>query len=122
MLFIGFCLVLFTVRDLVEAVQAEGQVGEAGLVLEDPAVRPGAAVDPQAGVVAPAHQGLPLLVGAFGQAGAAGAQPPQHELADAQVEAEDHDVDHVDQEEAGGVVPASPKKQKKREPSQFLSP
>lgn len=54
-----------TFRNLVEAVQAEGQVREAGLVLEDPAVGPGAAVDPQDGVVAPAHQRLPLLLGAF---------------------------------------------------------
>lgn len=89
--------------------QAEGQVGEAGL-LEDAAVGSGAAVDPQAGVVAPGQQGLPLLLGAFSQAGAAGAQPPQHKLADAQVEAQDHDVDHVDQEEAGSVVPERSKK------------
>lgn len=89
--------------------QAEGQVREAGLVLEDAAVGSGAAVDPQAGVAAPAHQGLPLLVGAFSQAGAAGAQPPQHKLTDAEVEAQHHDVHHVDQEEAGRIIPESQK-------------
>lgn len=99
----------FTFGNLVEAVQAEGQVREAGLVLEDPAVGSGAAVDPQAGVVAPAHQRLPLLLGALSQAGAAGAHPPQHKLADAEVEAQNHDVHHVDQEERGGVVPEGTK-------------
>lgn len=94
-----------TFGNLIEAVQAEGQVREAGLVLEDPAVGSGAAVDPQAGVVAPAHQRLPFLLGAFGQAGAAGAQPPQHKLTDAEVKAQNHDVHHVDQEEAGGLIP-----------------
>lgn len=106
-----------TFGNLVEAVQAEGQVGEARLVLEDAAVGSGAAVDPQAGVVAPGQQGLPLLLGAFSQAGAAGAQPPQHKLADAQVEAQNHDVDHVDQEEAGSVVPERSKKKKKKTPT-----
>lgn len=102
----------FTFGNLIEAVQAEGQVREAGLVLEDPAVGSGAAVDPQAGVVAPAHQRLPLLLGPFSQAGAAGAHPPQHKLADAEVKTQNHDVHHVDQEERGGVVPAG-KKQKR---------
>lgn len=98
-----------TFRNLIEAVQAEGQMREAGLVLEDPAVGSGAAVDPQAGVVAPAHQRLPLLLGGYSQAGAAGAQPPQHKLTDAQVEAQNHNVDHVDQEETGSLVPGSKK-------------
>ena len=98
-----------TFRDLVEAVQAEGQLRVARVVLEDAAVRPGAAVHPQAGVVAPAQQRLRLLLfpGPFSQAGAAGAQLPQEELADAQVEAQHHDVDAVDQQQAGGVVPAN---------------
>lgn len=99
----------FTFRNLIEAVQAERQVREAGLVLENPAVGSGAAVDPQAGVVAPAHQGLPLLLGAFSQAGAAGAQPPQHKLADPEVETQNHNVHHVDQEETGGVIPEGEK-------------
>lgn len=97
-----------TIRDLVEAVQAEGQVRVARVVLEDPAVGSGAAVDSQAGVVTPAYQrpNLRLPAGAFGQAGAAGTQLSQHKLADAQVEAQDDDVDSVDQQQAGGVVPA----------------
>lgn len=99
----------FTFGNLIEAVQAKGQVREAGLVLEDAAVGSGAAVDPQAGVIAPAHQRLPLLLRAFSQAGAAGAQPPQHKLADAEVETQNHDVHHVDQEERGGVVPEDKK-------------
>lgn len=99
-----------TFRNVIEAVQTKGQVREAGLVLEDPAVGSGAAVDPQAGVVAPAHQRLPLLLRAFRQAGAAGAQPPQHELTDAEVEAQNHDVHHVDQEETGSVIPESKKR------------
>lgn len=100
----------FTFGNLIEAVQAEGQAREARLVLEDPAVGSGAAVDPQGGVVTPAHQRLPLLLGAFSQAGAAGAHPPQHKLADAEVETKNHDVHHVHQEERGGVVPEGKKK------------
>lgn len=97
-----------TFRDLIEAVQAEGQVRVARVVLEDPAVCSGATVDPQAGVVTPAHQRLHLRLptGPSGQASAAGAQLLQHKLADAQVEAQDNDVDAVDQQQAGGVVPA----------------
>lgn len=87
--------------------KAEGQVRVARVVLEDPTVCPGVTVDSQAGVVAPApqrlHLGLPA--GAFSQAGAAGTELPQHKLADAQVEAQDNDVDSVDQQQAGGVVP-----------------
>lgn len=96
-----------TIRDLVEAVQAERQVRVARVVLEDAAVCPGAAVDAQAGAVAPAHQRLRLRLpaGALGQAGAAGTQLPQHKVADAQVEAQHDDVDPVDQQQAGGVVP-----------------
>lgn len=99
----------FTFRNLVEAVQAEGQVRVARVVLEDPTVGSGATVDPQAGVVAPAHQRLRLglLAGASAQTGAAGAQLPEDELADAEVEAQDHDVEGVDQQQRRGVVPAS---------------
>lgn len=88
--------------------QAERQVRVARVVLEDPAVGSGAAVHSQAAAVAPAHQRLHLRLpaGPLAQAGAAGAQLLQHKLADAQVEAQNDDVDAVDQQQAGGVVPA----------------
>lgn len=100
-----------TFGDLIESVQAEGQVRVSRVVLEDPAVRPGATVDSQTGVVVPAHQRprLRLLAGAFTQTGAARAQLPQDELADAQVEAQDHDVDAVDQQQTGSVIPVNKK-------------
>lgn len=96
-----------TFGDLIEAMQAEGQVRVARVVLEDPAVCSGSTVDSQAGAVTPAHQRLHLRLptGLFGQASAAGAQLLQHKLADAQVEAQDNDVDTVDQQQAGGIVP-----------------
>lgn len=100
--------VIVTLRDLVEAVQAQGQVRVSRVVLEDAAVPSGPAVDSQTGVFVPARQRLRLrlLPGAWAQAGAAGAQPPQDELTDPEVEAQNHDVDAVDQQQAGGVVPA----------------
>lgn len=84
-------------------------MGVSRVVLEDPAVGSGAAVDSQAAVIAPAHQrlSLQLLAGSFAQTGAAGAELPQEELADAQVEAQHHDVDAVDQQKTGGVVPGN---------------
>lgn len=96
-----------TFRDLIEAMQAEGQVRVARVVLEDPTVSSGATVDSQAGVVAPAQQRLHLRLpaGPLSQAGAAGTQLPQHKLADAQIEAQDDDVDSVDQQQAGSVIP-----------------
>lgn len=96
-----------TIRDLIEAMQAEGQVRVARVVLEDPTVCSGATVDSQAGGVAPANQRLHLSLpaGPLAQAGAAGTQLPQNKLADAQIEAQDNDVDPVDQQQAGGVVP-----------------
>lgn len=65
-------------------------------------------MDSQAGVVTPAHQRLHLRLsaGPFAQASAAGAQLLQHKLADAQVKAQDNDVDSIDQQQAGGIVPA----------------
>lgn len=99
------CVVTF--GNLIEAMQAERQVRVPRVVLEDAAVCPGAAVDSQTGVVVPAHQGLylPLLAGSFAQTGAARTQLPQHKLADAKIEAQNHDVDRVDQQQTGGVVP-----------------
>ena len=100
---------VFTFGDLIEAVQAEGQVRVSRVVLEDPAVRSGSTVDSQTGVVIPAHQRLRLrlLAGPFTQTGAAGAQLPQDELTDAKVKAQNHDVDGVDQQQTGSVVPVS---------------
>lgn len=96
-----------TIRDLIESMQAEGQVRVARVVLEDPTVCSGATVDSQAGVVTPANQRLHfrLPAGPLAQASAAGTQLPQHKLADAQIEAQDNDVDSVDEQQAGGVVP-----------------
>lgn len=97
-----------TFRDLIEAVQAEGQVRVSRVVLKDAAVCPGATVDAQTGVVIPANERLRLLLlpGTFTQTGAAGTHLPQHKLADAKVEAENHNVDAVDQQQTGSVVPA----------------
>ena len=96
-----------TFWDFVEAVQAERQVRVARVILEDPAVGPRPVVGPQAGVEA--HQGPGLLgpPGILPQTGAAGAEATQDELADAQVEAQHHDVDAVHQQQTGRVVPAS---------------
>lgn len=87
--------------------QAERQVRVPRVVLEDAAVCSGAAVDSQTGVVVPAHQGLylRLLAGSFAQTGAARTQLLQHKLTDAKIEAQNHDVDRVDQQQTGGVVP-----------------
>lgn len=79
------------------------------VILEDPAVCSGATVDSQAGVIVPAHQRLPLrlLAGPFSQTGAARAELSQHKLADAKVKAQNHDVDHVDQQQTGSIVPGN---------------
>lgn len=68
-------------------------------------------MDPQTGVFAPAHQRLclRLLAGSLTQTGAARAHLPQDKLADAKVEAQDHDVDAVDQQQTGSVVPVHKK-------------
>lgn len=78
-------------------------------VVEDPAVCSGATVHSQAGVVVPAHQRLSLclLSGSFTQARAARAQLSQHKLTDAKVKAQNHNVDHIDQQKTGGVVPGN---------------
>lgn len=66
-------------------------------------------MDSQTGVVVPAHQrpSLGLLTGPFTQTGAARAQLPQDKLTDAKVEAENHDVDGIDQQQTGGVIPVN---------------
>lgn len=100
---------IFTFRNLIEAMQAEGQVRVSRVVLEDPTVCSGATVDSQTGVIVPAHQrlSLRLLVGSFAQTGAARAHLSQHELTDAKVEAQNHDVDSIDQQQTGSVVPGN---------------
>lgn len=99
----------FTFWNLIEAMQTEGQVGVSRVVMEDPAVSSGAIVDMQSGVFTPAQQSmcLSLLSGSVAQTGAAGAQLPQDKLADAQVKAQNHDVDTIDQQQAGSVVPVN---------------
>lgn len=89
--------------------QAEGQVRVARVILEDPAVCPRATVDSQTGVIVPAHQRLrfPLLAGASSQTGATRAQLSQHKLTDAKVEAQDHNVDDIDHQQTGSVVPGN---------------
>ena len=89
--------------------QAEGQVRVSWVILEDAAVCSGATVDAQAGVVIPAHKRLPLrlLAGPFPQTGAARTELSQHKLTDAKVKAQNHDVDHVDQQQAGCIVPGN---------------
>lgn len=88
--------------------QAEGQVRVSRVVLEDPAVCSGPTADPQTGDVVPAHQRLRLrlFAGSFTQTGAAGAQLPQDKLTDTKVEAQNYDVDDVDHQQTGSVVPA----------------
>lgn len=107
---------IFTFRNLIEAMQAEGQVRVSRVVLEDPTVCSGATVDSQTGVIVPAHQrlSLRLLVGSFTQTGAARAHLSQHEFTDAKVEAQNHDVDSIDQQQTGSVVPGNKTMQFKR--------
>lgn len=99
----------FTFRNLIEAMQAERQVRVSGVILENPAVCSGATVYSQAGFFVPAHQRLRLclLTGFSAQTGAARTQLPQDELTDAKVEAQNHDVDDVDQQQTGSVVPGN---------------
>lgn len=87
--------------------QAEGQVRVTRVILEDPAVCPRATVDSQTGVIIPAHQRLRLrlLARPSTQTGAARAQLSQHKLTDAKVEAQNHNVDNVDHQQTGSVVP-----------------
>lgn len=98
----------FTLRNLIEAMQAEGQMRVSRVILEDPAVCSGATVHSQAGVIVPAHQrlNLRLLTGSFAQTGAARAHLSQDKLTDAKVEAQNHDVDSVNQQQTGSIIPA----------------
>lgn len=100
---------VFTFRNLIEPMQTEGQVRVSRVVLEDPTVCSGATVDSQTGFIAPAHQRLylSLLTRSFTQTGAAGAQLPQDKLTDAKVKAQNHDVDAVDEQQTGSVVPVN---------------
>lgn len=98
-----------TFRNLIEAMQAERQVRVSRVILEDAAVSPGATVDSQTGVVAPAHQRLylSLLPRSFTQTGAARAHPPQDKLADVKVKAQNHNVDAIDQQQRGCIIPVN---------------
>lgn len=89
--------------------QAEGQVRVSRVVLENSTVGSGAAVDPQTAVVVPVHQGLVLVLlpCSVAQAGAARTQLPQHKLTDAKVKTQNHDVEAVDQQERGSLVPGT---------------
>lgn len=80
-----------------------------GVVLEDPTVCSGATVDSQTCVVVPAHQWLrlSLLPRPFAQTGAARTHLPQDKLADAKVKAQNHNVDTVDQQQTGSVIPVN---------------
>lgn len=99
---------VFTLRNLIEAMQAEGQMRVSRVILEDPTVCSGATVDSQAGVIVPAHQRLYLRLptGSFTQTGAARAHLSQDKLTDAKVKAQNHDVDSVNQQQTGGIIPA----------------
>lgn len=76
--------------------------------MEDSAICSGTATDSQAGVVVPANQSLRFhfVTRTRAQTGAAGAQLPQDKLTDAEVKAQDNNVDTVDQKQTGGLVPA----------------
>lgn len=89
--------------------QAEREMRVSRVVLEDPTVCSGATVDSQTCVVIPAHQwlSLSLLSRPFAQAGAARTQLPQDKLANAKVKAQNHDVDAIDQQQAGSVIPVN---------------
>lgn len=98
-----------TFADLVQAVKTEREVGISGVVLEDAAVGSRAPVKSQAGVVAPSHQRLLLLVlsRALAQTHAARAEALHHVLADLQIETQHHHVHAVHQQKTRAVIPAN---------------
>lgn len=66
-------------------------------------------MDSQACVVVPAHQRLclGLLRLPLTQTRAAGTHLPQDKLTDAKVEAQNHNIDDIDQQQTGGVIPVN---------------
>lgn len=66
-------------------------------------------MDSQACVVVPVHQRLrlSLLRLPLTQTRAARTHLPQDKLADAKVEAQNHNIDNIDQQQTGGVIPVN---------------